>query len=151
MINIRKRDESGRIKWEYIGEILEKADNFVRLEARFNRDDLPFQNIVFKRNDRFVETFYSDRWYNIFEIHDRDDDSLKGWYCNIGCPAVWDDPETISYIDLALDLWVTKDGVQYVLDEDEFEQAALDAPTRQSALLAMEELQKLFKSKQPEP
>ncbi|MEI6291702.1 MAG: DUF402 domain-containing protein [Chloroflexota bacterium] len=151
MISIRKRDEKGVVTWEYVGDLLERGINFIKIEARFNRDDMPFQGIVLKRNDRFVETFYTDRWFNIFEIHDRDDDALKGWYCNIGCPAVWDDPETISYIDLALDLWVTKDGVQYVLDEDEFEQAALDAPTRQSALLAMEELQKLFKSKQPEP
>ena len=144
MIKVRKRDESGKIKWEYSGEILEMAENFVRLEARFNRDDLPFQNIVFKRNDRFVETYYSDRWYNIFEIHDRDDDSLKGWYCNVGHPLVWDTPDTISYKDLMLDLWVSVDGVQTVLDEDEFAQAALDPETRQMALKALTELQAVF-------
>ena len=150
MISVRKRDEKGQVKWEYSGELLEKGTNFIRLEARFNRDDMPFQGVVFKRNDRFVETFYTDRWYNIFEIHDRDDDALKGWYCNIGFPAVWDAPDTISYVDLVLDLWIATDGVQSVLDQDEFELVALDASIRQAALQALVELQELFKSKKPE-
>ena len=41
-----------------------------------------------RRGDRFIETYYTDRWYNIFEIHAREDDRLKGWYCNIAKPAV---------------------------------------------------------------
>jgi hypothetical protein len=111
----------GEITWSYTGVILERGTNFVRLEARFNRDDMPFQGIVLKRDDRFVECFFTDRWYNIFEIHDRDDDRIKGWYCNVGQPMVWDAPDAISYIDLALDLWVAVDGSQTVLDDDEFE------------------------------
>ena len=83
-------------------------------------------DVILKEKDRFVETFYTDRWYNIFEIHDRDDDSCKGWYCNIGRPAEIADG-TVSYVDLALDLWVTAKGMQTVLDEDEF--IALDIDT----------------------
>jgi protein associated with RNAse G/E len=147
MISVRKRDENGQVTWEYTGKVLARGENFVSLEARFNRQDMPFQGIVLKQDDRFVETFYTDHWYNIFEIHDRDDDALKGWYCNVGRPAVWDAPDTISYIDLALDLWVTPDGIQSVLDEPEFEQTDLDAFTRAQALLALVELQELFKSK----
>ena len=148
MILVRKRDEKGQVTWEYSGEVLERGADFVRLEARFNRADTPFQDIILKRDDRFVETFYTGRWYNIFEIHDRDDDLLKGWYCNVGRPAVWDAPDAISYVDLALDLWVTPQGVQTVLDQDEFESADMDETTRASALQAMQELQKLFKSRQ---
>ncbi|MEI7849855.1 MAG: DUF402 domain-containing protein [Chloroflexota bacterium] len=151
MITIRKRNETGQITWEYTGGVLNRADNFVCLEARFNRADMPFQNIILKKDDLFIETFYTDRWYNIFEIHDRDDNELKGWYCNVGHPAVWDDPDTISYKDLVLDLWVDKDGGQHVLDEDEFEMISLDAFTREMALKALNELQLLFKSKQPNP
>lgn len=149
MITVRKRDETGRVTWEYRGEILERGETFVRLEARFNRADTPFQGTVLKQNDRFVETFYTDRWYNIFEIHDREDDQIKGWYCNVGRPAVWDEPETLSYIDLALDVWVRPDGEQVVLDEDEFAELKLDEAIRIRALKALEELQILFKSKQP--
>ena len=149
MIWVRKRNEHGQVTWEYTGEVLERGANFVRLEARFNRADMPFQDIVLKLNDRFVETFYTDRWYNIFEIHDRDDDALKGWYCNVGHPAVWDDLDVISYRDLALDRWGTPHGGQTVLDEDEFEAAELDEPTRARALQAIQELRELFHSSLP--
>lgn len=144
MITVRKRDENGKVTWEYSGEVLERGEDFVRLEARFNRADTPFQGIILKQNDRFVETYFTARWYNIFEIHDRDDDRLKGWYCNIGHPAVWDAPEVLSYMDLYLDLWVTPTGEQSVLDEAEFEAAELDASTRMRALQALRELRLLF-------
>ena len=149
MISVRKRDENGLVTWEYTGEVLARGTNFVRLEARFNRIDMPFQGIMLKQGDRFVETFYTNHWYNIFEIHDRDDDALKGWYCNVGRPAVWDEPDAISYMDLELDLWGTPDGRQTILDEPEFERAELDVFTRGQALQGLAELQELFKSKQP--
>ena len=69
--------------------------------------------------------YYTDRWYNIFEIYDRDDGQIKGWYCNIGKPAVIEDG-VVSYVDLALDLWVSADGKQTILDEDEFEELEPD-------------------------
>jgi predicted RNA-binding protein associated with RNAse of E/G family len=149
MISVRKRNHHGQVTWEYSGHVLEKGDDFITLEARFNRDDMPFQGIILKRDDRFVETFYTQQGYNIFEIHDRDDDSIKGWYCNIGHPMVWDEPQVISYIDLYLDLWITPDGLQSVLDEDEFEEAALDEKTRAQALHALRELISIFNAKQP--
>lgn len=101
-------------------------------------------DIFLKNNDRFVEIFYTDRWYNIFEMHDRDDDRVKGWYCNVGRPAVLEADDRLSYVDLTLDLWVAPDGTQTVLDEDEFAALDLDAETRQQARAALEELQKLF-------
>src|SRR5919109_171181 len=108
-IKVLKKNLSGEVVYEYEGELLHRDENSVTLEALFNRDDMPFMDVIFKKNDRFVEYYYSNRWYNIFEIHDRDDDSLKGWYCNIGMPAVIEDG-IVSYVDLALDLWVSLDG-----------------------------------------
>jgi len=101
-----------------------------------------------KRDDRFVETFYSDRWYNVFAIYDRDDGAFKGWYCNIGFPAVIE-KDTLSYIDLALDLWVAADGTQTVLDEDEFLGLSIDVMTRAQAASALEELKRKFANKKP--
>jgi predicted RNA-binding protein associated with RNAse of E/G family len=149
MITVRKRNDRGLVTWEYTGEVLERGADFVKLEARFNRAETLFQGIVLKRGDRFVETFYTRRWYNIFEIHDRDDEALKGWYCNVGRPAVWDAPDVLSYIDLALDLWVTPEGAQTVLDEDEFDRLDLDDATRKQARQALEELKRFFESLGP--
>jgi uncharacterized protein len=143
-ITVHKRNAAGEITWSYTGRVLARGQNFVRLEARFNREDLPFQGIILKRDDRFVEMFFTDRWYNIFEMHDRDDDRIKGWYCNVGEPMVWDGPDAISYIDLALDLWVAADGSQTVLDEDEFEMLGLDEKKRQQALDGLLAVQALF-------
>ncbi len=118
-ITVLKRNLSGEVTWQYKGRVLERESNCVLLEAFFNRDDTPFMNVVLKRGDRFVERFCADCWYNIFEIYDRDDEHFKGWYCNVGYPAVLE-KDTVSYIDLALDLWVAADGTQTVLDEEEF-------------------------------
>ncbi len=143
-IVVVKRNSEGQETWRYSGVLLEKGGDFVRLEAFFDRTDLPFQDTVLRQNDRFVEMFYTTRWYNIFEIHDCDDDHIKGWYCNLGRPMVWDGPGVISYIDLALDLWVSVDGRQTVLDEDEYEALGLDEPVRAQVQAALAELQALF-------
>jgi len=95
------------------------------VEAFFNRDDLPFHGITLRENDRFLERYYTNRWYNIFEIHDRDDGRLIVRYCNVTTPAELE-PGLISYVDLALDLLVYPDGAYLVLDEDEFEVLDLD-------------------------
>jgi uncharacterized protein len=143
-----KRNLAGEVIWQYEGSILKREPDLVVLEASFNRDDMPFMGVILKRGDRFVETFYSDRWYNVFEIYDRDDGKFKGWYCNIGYPAVIE-KTTVSYIDLALDLWVAVDGAQTVLDEDEFLGLSMDVITRVQAVSALEELKQEFANKKP--
>lgn len=147
-IKVQKKDLSGAVTWQYEGVILRREPDHVVLEALFNRPDTPFMDVMLKQNDRFVETFYKDRWYNIFEIYDRDDGKLKGWYCNIGRPAVIED-QLVSYIDLALDLWVSTHGEQTVLDQDEFEALDLDDESRRSALRALEDLKTLFLNNKP--
>lgn len=134
--------------YEYEGDELRRDDTSIVLEALFTRDDMPFQNVTFKKGDRFVEYYYSDRWYNIFAIYDRDDGQVKGWYCNIGKPAVIEDG-VVSYVDLALDLWVSADGRQTVLDEDEFDALALTDDLRRNALIGLDELKQVFLNDKP--
>lgn len=145
-MKILKKDLADEVTWQYEGVELHRDENSITVEAFFNRDDMPFQEIVLKRNDRFVETFYTDKWYNIFEIYDRDDGKLKGWYCNITKPAVIEDGQ-VSYVDLALDLWVSADGRQTVLDEDELEELTLDVELKRKAFAGLRELKQYFESK----
>lgn len=144
-ITVQKKNLAGEVTWQYEGSVLKREPNFVVLEAFFNRPDTPFMDVVLKENDRFVETFYTDRWYNIFEIYDRDDGKIKGWYCNIGKPAVIEDG-VVSYVDLALDLWVSAEGEPTILDEQEFETLDLDDESRISALSGLNELRLLFEN-----
>lgn len=147
-VTVQKRNPSGEVTYEYEGVLLNQDENSVTLEAFFDRDDRDFMDVVLKKGDRFVEFYYFGHWYNIFAIYDRDDGKIKGWYCNIGMPAVFED-RVVSYVDLALDLWVSVDGEQTVLDEDEFSGLAVDNETRTEALNGLKELQILFKTKNP--
>ncbi len=147
-MKIQKKNFAGEVVVQYEGRVLRHEGNALTLEAFFERDDMAFMNIVLKKGDRFVETFYTDRWYNIFEIYDHDDHSFKGWYCNLGNPAVIEE-DTVSYVDLALDLWVAPDGTQTVLDEDELDELGLDEELRQKVYAGLHELQLTLKSKRP--
>ncbi|HQV93402.1 MAG TPA: DUF402 domain-containing protein [Anaerolineales bacterium] len=147
-IKVQKKNPAGEVLYEYEGDELRRDETSIVLEALFTRDDMPFQDVTFKKGDRFVEYYYSDHWYNIFAIYDRDDGALKGWYCNIGKPAVIEDG-IVSYIDLALDLWVSANGTQFVLDEDEFDALALSDDLRKSALNGLDDLKQVFLNNKP--
>jgi hypothetical protein len=148
-ITVIKRNIAGEETWRYSGQLLKRTENMLVLEALFNLDDFPFMGVILKRGDLFREVFFINRWYNVFEIHDRDDGVLKGWYCNISRPAVLEAEDCISFVDLALDLWVAPDGVQTVVDEDEFEALDMDKQTRDQAIDALDQLKMKFLSTQP--
>src|SRR5512133_174409 len=148
IVKVQKKNPAGEVTYEYEGVLLSRDEHSIALEALFDRTDMPFMDVVFKKGDRFVEYYYTDRWYNIFVIHDRDDEKIKGWYCNIGMPAVLENG-IVSYIDLALDLWVSVGGKQTVLDEDEFEELQLNEELRSGALLGLSELKALFLKDKP--
>jgi len=124
-ITVYKLDHAGCEVWQYPGRVLARDAGSIRLEGFYNREDTVVSYAVFKRGDRIIETFYSDRWYNVFAVYDRDDGVLKGWYCNITRPATITNT-AVSSDDLALDVWVSPAGDVTVLDEDEF--AALPLP-----------------------
>lgn len=147
-ITVQKKNPAGEVTYQYEGVLIERDENSITLEALFDRTDMPFQDVVFKTGDRFVEYYYSDRWYNIFAIHDRDDGKVKGWYCNVGMPAVIEDG-VVSYVDLALDLWVSANGQQTVLDEAEFEELNIEPELRVNALNGLEELKRQFRINSP--
>lgn len=142
-IVVVKCDIEGRETWRYRGQLIEKDSNRIVLEAFFDRQDIDLYGMFLGRGDRFVETYYSDRWYNVFEVHAREDDRLRGWYCNITRPAVFEG-SLICYVDLALDLLVFPDGRQLVLDEDEFRQLDIPSAVRREARRALAELQARF-------
>jgi protein associated with RNAse G/E len=147
-IKVLKRNPAGEVTYEYEGVLLSRDEHSITLEALFDRADMPFVDTVLRTGDRFVEYYYDDRWYNIFEIHDRDDEQIKGWYCNVCTPAECEDG-IVSYVDLALDLWVSPNGTQHVLDEDEFEALSLDQEHRAGALRGLDELKQLFLNNKP--
>jgi predicted RNA-binding protein associated with RNAse of E/G family len=128
--------------WRYTGEVLARDAHSLTLRALFNRADTPFHGILLRQGDIFIEIYFTDRWYNIFQIHDRDSAAIKGWYCNVAKPAEIEASQ-IRYVDLALDLLVYPDGRQLVLDEDEYEALHPDETLRARASAALAELKTL--------
>ena len=147
-ITVIKHDHTGREVWRYSGRVLARGAGWVQLEARFNRPDVQTDYHTFREGDRFVEWFYTDRWYSIFEMHDVDDDRLVGWYCNISRPALID-ADTVRADDLALDLFVAPNGTLTVLDEDEFAALPLDETTQTSVRRALDNLKHLVAARHP--
>lgn len=147
-IKVQKKNPAGEVTYEYEGVLVMRDETSIKLEALFDRADMPLGDVILKTGDLFVEYYYTDRWYNIFVIYDRADGRIKGWYCNVGKPAVIEDG-VVSYVDLALDLWISADGRQTVLDEDEFKKLNLSEELRINALRGLEELKHLFENNNP--
>ncbi|HYO88966.1 MAG TPA: DUF402 domain-containing protein [Candidatus Limnocylindrales bacterium] len=118
-LRVIKCDFTGKPVWEYSGLLVEWAAASLCLSAAFNVDDRDDGYFVWQRGDTFIEWYYTDRWYNVFEIHDRVSGEVRGWYCNITRPALFS-PGTVTWDDLELDVFVRPDGTLLVLDEDDY-------------------------------
>ncbi len=124
---IYKRDHDGNPVWHYPATLDYQTETTVCIHAYFAAlfgGDVE-SIITFRMGDLMTEWFYSDRWYNVFQIEDVDDGRIKGWYCNITRPALFY-ADYLVHDDLALDVFVHPDGAIVLLDEDEF--AAIDIP-----------------------
>ena len=145
-IQVRKLRPDGCLSYAWEGGVLRCDDTGIVLRAEFNVDARDLGFIVLRRGDVFVEFYYWERWYNVFQIS-QPDGTLKGWYANIGRPAeLQPDRRALSYVDLELDVWANPDGSYIVLDQEEFAsllaaEPALREPAQggQAELLALVE------------
>ncbi len=135
----------------YRGMLLRAEPGHILIHARWSRVALDLGYVVFEPGDHFYEHFYTDRWFNIFEVRD-EAGNLKGWYCNITRSARIEDAVLTSE-DLELDLFVPPDRVGLLrLDADEFAARGLDATdpaAHAAALAALDELEHMARSGEP--
>ncbi|MBN1317161.1 MAG: ATP-binding cassette domain-containing protein [Anaerolineales bacterium] len=139
---VYKRDASGKTVLCYPGQLLNRTPNGISLAATYTGESIIMDNITLDPGDRFIEHYFTDRWYNIFEIYDRRNGLFKAWYCNVSRPASITE-ESVSADDLELDLLVVPGRPAIVLDRDEFETIVLLPDERDAALKALFELQEL--------
>ena len=144
---VHKLSPSGETLLSYAGRLVARSEEEVVLEASFQRERMELDYVTLTPGDRFVEYFYSGRWYNIFAIYDGEDGGLKGWYCNITRPAVFEDAPDggleVRAVDLALDYFLQPGGREFVLDEVEFAALGLAPAEEAAALAALAELRRL--------
>jgi len=119
-ITVRKLNYEGRETWRWSGKLVARADSEMVIDAFFNAPPRDLGYMKLETTDLFHEHYYSDRWFNVFQVFGADG-TLKGWYCNISKPARFLEDE-IAFVDMVLDVFVYPDGRTLVLDEDEFNQ-----------------------------
>jgi uncharacterized protein len=140
MITIVKLDPRGAERLRYTGEVISRSQHEVVVQASWTMKERDLGYTRFEPGDRFIEFYYTDRWFNIFDIAQKDG-PRKGWYCNITEPArVMDN--SIEQVDLFLDVWVDLIGKTLILDEDEFAAATMLSTTQR--LRAQQGLQTLL-------
>jgi predicted RNA-binding protein associated with RNAse of E/G family len=147
-ITVHKLDHLGQEVLTYDGQVLRRTPTQVTLQATYQHRDMDIQDLALRKGDRFEETFYFDRWYNVFVIRDPGDNTLKGWYCNITRPARLEGGHLYAE-DLALDLVVHPDQRYIVLDQLEFDRLDLVEEDREQALKALKHLQGLVEARRP--
>jgi hypothetical protein len=129
----------------YHAAVLERTQTYVLLHAQWDADLVDVGYITFAPGDHLYEHFYTDRWYNVYDVR-TPAGVRKGWYCNITRPAVLAD-KIVESEDLELDVFVSPDRQTIlVLDEDEYAQRGLatsDPIAHHQALAALAEVQRL--------
>jgi predicted RNA-binding protein associated with RNAse of E/G family len=145
-VRVQKLKPSGEVAVEWTGRLVSRDAHSLVLEARFNRKTMPLGYVTMATGDRFVETYYTDRWYNVFAIYAGDSGEFKGWYCNISRPTQIVEPTQsgeallVRTADLALDYFRQPSGRDFVLDEDEFAELKLSPGESAAARAALDEL-----------
>lgn len=141
---VNKLNHRGEQELSYTGEAIEHGENFVCIRAPFTFSTRDLGYVVLKTGDIFTEWFYTDRWYNVFQINDVDSGSLKGYYCNLTRPAHIIEA-SLSAEDLALDIFVKPDGEILRLDEEDYAALPLADDERKQVEVAIATIEDLVK------
>jgi protein associated with RNAse G/E len=146
MITVVKQNPRGEATIQYSGEVIEPLQDGVVIQAHWQRPIKDLGYTRFEPGDSFIEYYYTDKWFNIFDIATAGG-QRKGWYCNIAEPASISDG-FIKQNDLLLDVWVDPWGKSLILDEDEFESdTTLSDEQRKGARQGLQQLLELVSSR----
>jgi hypothetical protein len=116
-VNACKYD--GSIHRNWTAELIEFSGALIVLDGVFDRDINHSSLGLIKSGTRSIEYYWLDRWYNVFRFIETDG-ALRNYYCNVNVPPNFEG-NTLSYIDLDLDILVAPDLKYSLLDEYEFE------------------------------
>ena len=86
MVTIIKLNPQGHEMIRYDGQRLRQDKHGMVIQAYWTMPARDLGYARFETGDRFTEYYYTDRWFNIFDIADANG-TRRGWYCNIAEPA----------------------------------------------------------------
>jgi protein associated with RNAse G/E len=147
-VRVLKYNHTEYRRWN--ARLARQEDSLLTLDAEFDVDVQHQLLGEIKRGTRTIEYYWRDRWYNVFRFLN-DDGQTRLFYCNVNTPPILEG-NTLSYIDLDIDVLVQPDFSYAVLDLDEFERHAevfgYDNDTRRRAHTAVAELVALIETRQ---
>jgi len=139
-----KYDGTAHRSWD--GRLVENRPPLLIVDARFAEDvqhDL-LGSIV--KGTISTEYYWLDRWYNVFRFGDKTQPNAT-FYCNVTIPPRLEN-NTLSYVDLDIDVFVHADFTYEVLDMEDFNRNtrlySYPQEIEQQAYQAVEELKALI-------
>jgi protein associated with RNAse G/E len=148
LVRVLKYDGVEHRRWEATVKHLEGS--LLVLDATFAEEIQHDLIGVIARGTVSTEYYWLDRWFNVFRFA-TPEGRLQSYYCNINVPPVFDG-ETLSYIDLDIDILVQPDFSYRVLDREDFESNAAKfgypEKVRQNAEAALNELIEMIQSRE---
>ena len=129
MVTVTIQDLAGNLVRAYRAHEVERRNAELILEAQYDGQEQELGDTTLEPGDRLLIRFYENRLYNVVQIHDGDDDQLKGWHCNFMRPASIDNG-AVSAQDLSLSVFVRPDRGNVVLNRPQFQTLDIDEDER---------------------
>jgi uncharacterized protein len=118
IINSRKFD--GKIHRSWKADFIEKRENLLLFVGEFEAEVRHSKLGVIRPGTISYEYYWLDRWYNVFKFHEPEGE-LRNFYCNLNMPPIFE-KNVLDYIDLEIDVLVSKNFDIEILDREEFEE-----------------------------
>ncbi len=121
-ITVKTCKYDGRPHRSWKAEILEQGEESLVLLGVFDKQIEHSQLGIIQAGTLSYEYYWFDRWFNVFRFHEPDG-TLRNYYCNVNMPPKLEG-DVLSYVDLDIDVFVSKDFEAAVWDMDEFNENA---------------------------
>jgi protein associated with RNAse G/E len=116
-VRVLKYDGIEYRRWN--ARLARHEDSLLVLDAEFEDDVQHHLLGGIQRGTRTVEYYWLDCWYNIFRFLN-EDGQTRLFYCNVNMPPTFEG-DTLTYIDLDIDILMQPDFSYQVVDLEEFE------------------------------
>lgn len=149
-ITVRACKYDGREHRRWTAQILKQDGALLVLDAYFPEEISHDLLGTIAAGTHSLEYYWLDRWYNVFRFAEPSG-VLRNYYCNVNVPPSLDG-ETLSYIDLDLDILVAPDFSYQILDRDDFENNAklynYPVEVRKNAIQALDDLVRMIEARE---
>lgn len=121
-ITVHSCKHDGRVNRGWPARLKRREGTLLVLEGTFAEEVRHALIGTIESGTLSTEFYWTDRWYSVFRFQSPSGRLLK-FYCNINTPPRLE-ADTLSFIDLDVDVLVENDFSYTVLDEEEFERHA---------------------------